>query len=254
MTCGVCKGDFCFICLQSWEDVCGLPEIHRCPQYGDPTYDEEGYDLRGFHRDTGYDRDGYNIRGLNAAGRNRRGGTQPIYYRGRRKQRTQLYKEPRLNAAEATADRYVHLLEEVEQYRFASSDIVRGVQIGYNDDEDEFEDPLMDDLNVTTDDYWADYSYADDYDDTAEFFITDEDPWANLEVIEGLEPHDEDYWRMAMEREQVTPQAELTGASHDGRDILSHEDRKDSGHFGSDHLRSQPSCFFTPFGRLHLKV
>lgn len=47
-----CGNSFCYICGKHWEG------IHGCPQYGPPDYDDEGYNVDGFHRDTGLNRDG----------------------------------------------------------------------------------------------------------------------------------------------------------------------------------------------------
>ncbi|CAO2651208.1 Nn.00g095050.m01.CDS01 [Neocucurbitaria sp. VM-36] len=47
-----CGHDFCYVCGKDW------PGLHGCPHYGPATYDEEGYNQDGFHRDTGLNRDG----------------------------------------------------------------------------------------------------------------------------------------------------------------------------------------------------
>lgn len=65
-----CNGEWCFICLEPW-----LPtKAHaECKHYGDPDYDADGYDERGFHRDTGFDREGFTRAGYNIRGLNRKG-------------------------------------------------------------------------------------------------------------------------------------------------------------------------------------
>ncbi|KAF2140972.1 uncharacterized protein K452DRAFT_334489 [Aplosporella prunicola CBS 121167] len=76
MTCGICAHEFCFVCLEAWDR-----DAHRdrgCTYYSDPTYDAEGYDSRGIHRDTGLDKDGYNISGYNRQGFDRRGNQRPV--------------------------------------------------------------------------------------------------------------------------------------------------------------------------------
>jgi hypothetical protein len=49
--CG-CGHDFCYVCGKDWNG------LHGCPHYGPATYDEEGYNQDGYHRDTGLNRDG----------------------------------------------------------------------------------------------------------------------------------------------------------------------------------------------------
>jgi hypothetical protein len=65
-----CKGEWCFICLQPWEQGRGHGD---CQQYNDPEYDALGYDQNGFHRDTGLDAEGFTRGGYNIQGRNRAG-------------------------------------------------------------------------------------------------------------------------------------------------------------------------------------
>lgn len=71
LRCTVCRYEFCFVCLQWWYPPGGI--IHPCPQYGDPEYDENGYDQYGLHRDTGLDREGYDLAGYNVDHVNRKG-------------------------------------------------------------------------------------------------------------------------------------------------------------------------------------
>ena len=55
VTCNVCQHQFCWVCLMEWTG------FHSgCSQYGDPEYDEEGFErnTRGLHRDTGLTREG----------------------------------------------------------------------------------------------------------------------------------------------------------------------------------------------------
>ncbi|KAF2036042.1 hypothetical protein EK21DRAFT_52351, partial [Setomelanomma holmii] len=47
-----CGNDFCYICGADW------PGLHGCPHYGPATYDEDGYNQDGFHRNTGLNHDG----------------------------------------------------------------------------------------------------------------------------------------------------------------------------------------------------
>jgi len=80
VTCAACRHSFCFICLQPWVKI-HIPNHHpNCPAYGDPEYDDEGYDRIGYHRDTGFNREGYNLSGLKADGKNKYGGSNPIYH------------------------------------------------------------------------------------------------------------------------------------------------------------------------------
>ncbi|KAL5398791.1 hypothetical protein PMIN06_008422 [Paraphaeosphaeria minitans] len=51
ITCG-CGNNFCYICGKEW-----IGE-HGCPQYGPANYDEDGFNVRGYHRDTGLSREG----------------------------------------------------------------------------------------------------------------------------------------------------------------------------------------------------
>jgi len=72
ITCGICKHEFCFICLGEWR----CP--NNCPTWGDPQYDAEGYDAQGYHRDTGFNREGYDRQGFDVRGYNREGGRRAI--------------------------------------------------------------------------------------------------------------------------------------------------------------------------------
>lgn len=66
----LCNGEWCFVCLEPWVDL----ETHGgCLRYGDPVYDGEGYDDKGFHRDSGFDREGFTRGGYNIRGLDRRG-------------------------------------------------------------------------------------------------------------------------------------------------------------------------------------
>jgi hypothetical protein len=65
-----CNGEWCFICLQPWEQGSGHDS---CQQYNDPEYNALGYDQNGFHRDTGLDAQGFSRGGYNIQGRNRAG-------------------------------------------------------------------------------------------------------------------------------------------------------------------------------------
>ncbi|PVH97478.1 hypothetical protein DM02DRAFT_533140, partial [Periconia macrospinosa] len=58
MTCSFCKAEFCFICFRKWKHF-----HHDCPEYGDPEYDEDGFEVgkRGLHRLTGLTRSGYDV-------------------------------------------------------------------------------------------------------------------------------------------------------------------------------------------------
>ncbi|KAF2446737.1 hypothetical protein P171DRAFT_238268 [Karstenula rhodostoma CBS 690.94] len=47
-----CGNNFCYICGKEWTGD------HGCPQYGPAHYDEEGFNVRGYHRDTGLNREG----------------------------------------------------------------------------------------------------------------------------------------------------------------------------------------------------
>ncbi|KAJ9643961.1 hypothetical protein H2201_008099 [Coniosporium apollinis] len=76
ITCKVCHYDFCFVCLQWYYPPEGIG--HDCPSYGDPEYDENGYDIRGFHRDTGLDCEGYDLAGFNREGVDRNGVKRPF--------------------------------------------------------------------------------------------------------------------------------------------------------------------------------
>ncbi|KAK3721785.1 hypothetical protein LTR37_002950 [Vermiconidia calcicola] len=53
-----CSAQFCLICGREWEQGhASCP--HGCPHYAKPTYDEDGFNQLGFHKDTGLDRQGY---------------------------------------------------------------------------------------------------------------------------------------------------------------------------------------------------
>jgi hypothetical protein len=61
MTCNGCRYQWCWVCRLPWDSFhVGSDDAPGCPMYGDPAYDEEGYETntRGLHRDTGLDRDG----------------------------------------------------------------------------------------------------------------------------------------------------------------------------------------------------
>jgi hypothetical protein len=47
-----CGSEFCYICGKQWDGY------HGCPQYGPAIYDADGYNLAGYHRDTGLNREG----------------------------------------------------------------------------------------------------------------------------------------------------------------------------------------------------
>lgn len=47
-----CGSEFCYICGKQWDGY------HGCPQYGPATYDADGYNEAGYHRDTGLNREG----------------------------------------------------------------------------------------------------------------------------------------------------------------------------------------------------
>ncbi|OAG05293.1 uncharacterized protein CC84DRAFT_834351 [Paraphaeosphaeria sporulosa] len=47
-----CGNNFCYICGKEWAGE------HGCPQYGPANYDEDGFNVRGYHRESGLNRDG----------------------------------------------------------------------------------------------------------------------------------------------------------------------------------------------------
>lgn len=55
-----CGQEFCYVCGRSWSERWNLC-LHGCPQYGKPRYDAEGYNVGGYHRDTGLNRDGRSL-------------------------------------------------------------------------------------------------------------------------------------------------------------------------------------------------
>ncbi|KAJ4348025.1 uncharacterized protein N0V89_009397 [Didymosphaeria variabile] len=66
MTCPNCTHQWCWVCLLPWNSFHpGEDDTPGCLMYGDPEYDEEGYEnnQRGLHRDTGLNRQGRNRHG-----------------------------------------------------------------------------------------------------------------------------------------------------------------------------------------------
>ncbi|KAF2016979.1 hypothetical protein BU24DRAFT_478004 [Aaosphaeria arxii CBS 175.79] len=53
-----CRTVFCYICGKEWKGV------HGCPTQGKAIYDKDGYNQRGYHRDTGLDRNGNEYRSM----------------------------------------------------------------------------------------------------------------------------------------------------------------------------------------------
>lgn len=63
-----CNGEWCFIRAERYVSM----EAHQDSQrYGDPEYDSECYDDKGFHRDSRFDRESYTRAGYNSRGLNR---------------------------------------------------------------------------------------------------------------------------------------------------------------------------------------
>ncbi|KAL6710827.1 hypothetical protein ACN47E_007884 [Coniothyrium glycines] len=58
-----CGHQFCYVCGIDWTG------LHSCPHYGPATFDDEGYNQDGFHRDTGLNRSGLTRRQQSAADR-----------------------------------------------------------------------------------------------------------------------------------------------------------------------------------------